>query len=389
MSNGSGPPQSPPVDVCIVGAGVAGACLAHLLRGKGLSVALVDAQAPCTPRFRVEKLGFDQFKFLRQFGLMDRLEAVATPIGRIEVGVRGRIIETEWTPEYGFHYHALVNSLRDGLEIVVGHVHAIELSEEIQRVGLRDGRQITARLVVLAAGGSASLHQLLGISRRSIYAPHSMSFGFSLRTPDGGLPYEELTYHPEHFADRIDYITIFPVPDGVRANLFTYHDAQSPVVRAMLREPEAQMARMFPRLPRLIGAYTITGKVEAVPMEIWVSQPQGRPGLAVIGDAYQSACPATGSGCTKVLNDVDVLSSLIPKWMASPGMPAAKVDELYDHPQKVAVDARSLHSAGYHKRYRTDGGLRMRIHRARTDARMYWRGLRQRFGKSAAAASAL
>lgn len=376
----SSPHPASEVDVCIVGAGVAGACLAHRLRGQGVRVALVDAQVPCTPRFRVEKLGVDQFAFLQKFGLMDRLLAVATPIGRIEVGVRGRIVETEWNAEYGFHYHELVNALREGLEIVAGHVAEFGLSDENQQVRLHDGRRLTARLVVLAAGGSASLQEKLGIARHRISTPHSMSFGFTIQTASGRLPYDELTYHPEHFADRVDYLTIFPVPDGVRANLFTYHDVRSPVVRAMRDEPAAQMGRMFPRLPRLIGPYSVVSKVEAVPMDIWVSEPQGRSGLVLIGDAFQSACPATGSGCTKVLNDVDVLAALVPGWLATPGMAAAKTDALYAHPQKRAVDERSVHSAGYHRRYRTDGRLRMRVHRAKNDLLMHWRGLRQRWG---------
>jgi len=52
--------------------------------------------------------------------------------------------------------------------------------------------------------------------------------------------------------------------------------------------------------------------------------------LVVIGDAFQSVCPATGTGLTRVLTDVDVLcNECIPDWLATPGMGPEKIDRFY------------------------------------------------------------
>ena len=171
---------------------------------------------------------------------------------------------------------------------------------------------------------------------------------------------------------------MFPVLDGLRATFSpTTTRGRRWCVRCG-RIPGKELARLFPKLPRLIGTYEVAGKVVAVPMDLWVAEPQGRSGLIVIGDAYQSACPATGTGFIKVLNDVDVLTSLIPDWLASPGMSAAKVDAFYSHPKKCAMDAGSLAGAAYLKRLRTDPGLRMRVHRVKENALVFWRRCWQR-----------
>jgi 2-polyprenyl-6-methoxyphenol hydroxylase-like FAD-dependent oxidoreductase len=194
-----------------------------------------------------------------------------------------------------------------------------------------------------------------------------------IRTESGKLPFDGVNYLPDRFGDRVNYLTLFPVPDGIRANLFTYHDARSPIVRAMRKEPKNELSRLFSKLPRMIGKYEVVSKVDSVPTDLWVAEPQGKPGLAVIGDAFQSACPATGTGLTKVLNDVDVLQSLVVEWLSTPGMRATKVDSLYAHPRKRTFDAESLATGAYNKRVNTDRGLRMRVHRAKEAALMYWR----------------
>jgi 2-polyprenyl-6-methoxyphenol hydroxylase-like FAD-dependent oxidoreductase len=359
-------------DVCVIGAGLAGTCTAHVLNDAGVRLVLVDARPKCLPCFKAEKLEHDQIAFLSRFGLMQKVRPIAIPIHRIGIGRHGRFVATEWWDQYGLHYHDLVNALRAGLDIVVGHVADITASDTTQEVKLLDGRRIRARLVVLASGHATALHENLGIARRSIDESHSMSFGFMIGTASGKLPFDGVNYLPDRFEDRVDYLTLFPVPDGIRANLFTYHDSRSPIVRAMLKDPGKELSHLFSKLPRLIGKYEVVSKVAAVPTDLWVAEPHGRPGLALIGDAYQSAGPATGTGLTKVLNDVDVLKTLVVEWLSTPGMSTTKVDSLYTSPQKRDLDAKSLRAGDYGKRFNTERGLRMRVHRAKQTALMYW-----------------
>ncbi len=68
--------------------------------------------------------------------------------------------------------------------------------------------------------------------------------------------------------------------------------------------------------------------------------------MALVGDSYQSACPSTGTGLSKVLTDVDVLCNVcVPLWMATPGMGVEKINEYYDNATERAGDSFSLGAA--------------------------------------------
>jgi 2-polyprenyl-6-methoxyphenol hydroxylase-like FAD-dependent oxidoreductase len=69
------------------------------------------------------------------------------------------------------------------------------------------------------------------------------------------------------------------------------------------------------------------------------------PGLVLIGDAYQSVCPTTGTGLSKVLTDVDVLSECVLSWLETPGMGTEKICGYYEHPRKIACDENSIRQA--------------------------------------------
>ena len=49
-------------------------------------------------------------------------------------------------------------------------------------------------------------------------------------------------------------------------------------------------------------------------------------GLVLLGDAFQSVCPTTGTGLSKVLTDVDVFChDCVPDWLATSGMGIEKL----------------------------------------------------------------
>ena len=69
----------------------------------------------------------------------------------------------------------------------------------------------------------------LHIGRKTVAEKQSISFGFSL-VPEGDrtLDFEGLTYYGAGVTDRIDYLSLFPLGDVMRANLFTFLDHQDP-----------------------------------------------------------------------------------------------------------------------------------------------------------------
>ncbi len=378
-----GPASSDPgrCDVCIVGAGLAGATLAFALGRAGIAVTLIDSRARCSPTFKAEKLEPDQTALLERLGLRAVLDAASAPIRNIDVGSTGRVIERLEIEQRGALYHDMVNAVRASLpaavRTVVARVTGITPGDDGARVTLADDRVLTARLVVLATGVMAPLMAPLGLERRVVSDPHSVAFGFTIApAPGRTFPFDAVTYLPERFGDAVDYLTLFAIPGGMRANLFVYQDVKSPFVRAFHDDPRSQLRRLFPGLERIVGAYEVVSKVEARPIDLWVTADPARDGVVLAGDACQSVCPATGSGLSKVLTDAAVLADLIPAWLATPGMPSDKVASFYAHPLKRTVDADSLQAALYRRRLNTDTSIVMRVHRLVELARLAWRGRR-------------
>jgi hypothetical protein len=68
-------------------------------------------------------------------------------------------------------------------------------------------------------------------------------------------------------------------------------------------------------------------------------------------------------GLDKILTDVDVLSTWVSQWLATPGMGADKTADFYNDPGKLATDWRALQRAHHHRSAAIDSSLRWRIHR--------------------------
>ncbi len=360
------------VDVCIVGAGAAGASLAYVLGAAGVRTALVDARTECAPCFKAEKVEPDQADLFRELGLMHVVEPIAHRIQKV-VTARGRRFVGVARPEqYGVHYHELVNALRAAAaavsEPVHGRVNEIQTSDTQQRVSLMDGRTITCRLVVLSAGAtSGKLHQQLDIGKKVISQNHSMAYGFDIE-PQGRerFDFESITYMPTRLDQIVDYVTIFPLRDAMRVNMFLYQAPTDAGVRALLNDARNELQRLVPGMFHLTGDFRVSSKVESFPIDLYVANAIKRPGLVLIGDSYQSVCPATGTGLSKVLTDVAVLAqTYIPRWLKSDGMTADKIASFYEDARKQATDSYSLASAGTHRSIATNYSLRYRVHRSK------------------------
>jgi 2-polyprenyl-6-methoxyphenol hydroxylase-like FAD-dependent oxidoreductase len=137
-------------------------------------------------------------------------------------------------------------------------------------------------------------------------------------------------------------MTLFNLREKMRANLFVFRAASDPWIRRFVREPERMLELAFPKLRRVIGGYGVSSRVESGCVDLYVLDGEPPPGVAVIGDAFQSACPSTGLGLTKILTDIDVLSEVVPTWFAAPGLSPEKMARYYRHPRKLFMDQHAL-----------------------------------------------
>ena len=383
VSNGHG--QMPAVDVAIVGGGLAGSLCALLLSRRGYSTCLFDLHEAVPAEFRAEQLVGPQIAQLAALGVLDVMTALSALYPEAYNARRGSMIDRTRVDQYGVPYQHMVSAVRSLLGPSVrfsrGRVAAIETSDDQQRVILADGRAVESRVVVLATGLSSPLAKRLGIGHSTIRTGHSIAIGFDVALPESRhsahLP---LIYYGETFRDRIDYFALFPMHNVLRANLFCYQPRDGDWVKSFAREPDETLRRTLPGLAKILGAFRVTSPVQIRPNDLRVATNVERDGVVLIGDAFQTPCPAAGTGIDRLLSDLDVLcTSHLPVWLSTPGMPATKISTYYGDPRKRAFDAECLRIAEYRRASTTEEGLGWAMHRQQVYVRRRLRAFAARF----------
>jgi 2-polyprenyl-6-methoxyphenol hydroxylase-like FAD-dependent oxidoreductase len=351
-------------DIAIVGGGLAGSTAAAMLGRAGISAILIDPHPAYPPDFRVEKLsGFEQVERFRKTGIAEATLRAATNDRQNWIARFGYLLDKRPSQQYGIMYDTLVNAIRaeipGDVESIFGKAISISASPERQKVVLSNGEEISARLVVLANGLNVGLRHQLGIERRIVSACHSISLGFDMVPVDRAtFDFPAITYFSERTSDRIPYLSLFPIGSRMRANLFTYRQIDDPWLQQMRRAPEQTLNASLPRLRRITGEFKIAGDIKMRPADLYVSSGHRQPGMVLVGDAFATSCPVTGTGTDKVFTDVERLCNVhIPNWLATDGMDETKIAAFYDDPIKIACDSWSNAKAYSFRSVSIDNGL--------------------------------
>jgi 2-polyprenyl-6-methoxyphenol hydroxylase-like FAD-dependent oxidoreductase len=357
-------------DIAIIGGGLAGSTAAAMLGRAKIPAVLIDPHQTYPFDFRVEKIsGDEQLDRFYQTGIADSVLRSATHDGENWIARFGYLLDKKPSRQYGIMYDALIGAVRAEIatsaELVYAKVTDISTSAERQKLTLSNGETISARLVVLANGLSVGLRRNLGIERQVLSTGHSISIGFDME-PVGRPAFEfpALTYFSERTRERVAYVTLFPIENRMRANLFVYREVDDPWLREMRKKPVETMNAALPRLLRITGEYSVTGDVKIRPADIYISTGYRQAGVVLVGDAFAAACPVTGTGTDKVFTDVAQLCNVhIPAWLATEGMGAEKIASFYDDPVKQACDAWSIDKGISFRKVSTENGIYWRAQR--------------------------
>lgn len=374
-------------DVVIIGGGLAGSTAAAMLGRADIASILVDPHPTYPADFRVEKLGGpEQLARFRRTGLAEAILGKAVHDGENWIARFGMLLDKAPSQQFGIAYDELINAIRceipAGVEQVFGKAVAISTSRDRQKVALSSGEEISARLVVLANGLNVGLRQMLGIEREITSRCHSISIGFDV-APVGrpAFDFPALTYFSERPSDRIPYISLFPMAGRMRANLFTYRELGDPWLAELRLAPVKTLHTALPRLKAITGEFSVPGEVRIRPADLYVNSGYRRDGLVLVGDAFASTCPVSGTGTDKVFTDVVQLCCVhIPAWLSSEGMGEDKIAAFYDDPIKQACDAWSLEKAFSYRSVSIDDGLYWRMQRWARFAKWGSHGLLRRAG---------
>jgi 2-polyprenyl-6-methoxyphenol hydroxylase-like FAD-dependent oxidoreductase len=354
-------------DIAIAGGGLAGSAAAAMLGRAGFDVVLVDPHSVYPPDLRCEKIDGPQLRMLRRTGLADAVLRAATYDGEAWVARFGRLVEKRRGDQHGILYDTLVNTIRAeiprGVEFIRAKVRSVSTSAERQTLMLSTGEEISARLVILANGLNMALRQSLGMAREDMSPCHSITIGFDLAAIGRErFEFGSLTYYPERTADRMAYLSLFPIGSVMRANFMVYRDLRDPWLGKFDERPEEALLSSMPRLPNLTGDFAVVGPLKIRPADLYVTRDYLQPGIVLVGDAFATSCPAAGTGAGKVFTDVERLCNIhIPRWFASDGIGAEKIASFYTDPVKRACDAHSIAKAYSLRSLSIDDGWRLRM----------------------------
>jgi 2-polyprenyl-6-methoxyphenol hydroxylase-like FAD-dependent oxidoreductase len=350
-------------DVVIAGGGLAGSLAAAMLGRAGVDAVMIDPHDVYPADFRCEKLDGVQMKTLAKTGLVDAVLRNSTHDRVSWVARFGHVIEKRPGDQQGIMYDTLVNTVRSQIpartEFIKAKVTDVRTGPERQTVVLSNGGEISARLVVIASGLNPGLVKKLGIDRKVVSPSHSMSIGFDAK-PVGRdrFVFPALTYYTERASDSTAYITLFPIGSTMRANLFRYCELSDPWLKQFRDAPQETLYALWPGLKKLMGDFTVTDFIPIRPVDLYDTVGYRQDGIVLVGDAFSTACPASGTGARKVLVDVERLCNVhIPQWLATPGMGEAKLASFYSDEEKVANDAWCRNKAFHLRSFCTDPSL--------------------------------
>jgi 2-polyprenyl-6-methoxyphenol hydroxylase-like FAD-dependent oxidoreductase len=221
-------------------------------------------------------------------------------------------------------------------------------------VRLEDGRTIDARLVIMATGLNTKLGKRLGVDYETISAKHSTTVGFDIRSPKC-TPAETsvLVYYGNDLQDGVDYLTVFPCKDVLRGNLFLYRDPLDPWVRQLRQTPRETLLEVLPALADELGDFTIE-HLQCRVSDVAVARRHQRDGLVLIGDAYQTPCPAAGTGITRLLVDVERLTVHATRWFAANDTSAEALRSYYNDAVKRRSDRAAIRVARFRRAISTN-----------------------------------
>ena len=309
-------------DIVIVGAGLVGASFALALRGAGLRLALVDAQAPLAAGgdwdSRVYAISPGSAAFLEGVGVwkrLDRERISAVHEMRIHGDGAGAqlhfsayesgVPELAWTVESRRlqsmlwqaleHQHHLELFCPDACAALQGHADAAELT-------LASGRTLRARLVVAADGRHSWVRRAAQIAvREKPYGEMGVVANFTCSSEHHNTAYQWF---------REDGVLAYlPLPGRRMSMVWSTPDAHAAELLAL--PAHALCAQVAAAGGAALGSLDLLAPAAGFPLARQHAAHLAAPRIALIGDAGHVLHPLAGQGVNLGFGDAAALARVL------------------------------------------------------------------------------
>lgn len=350
-------------DVVIIGAGMAGLSMVHLLSKSienGLKLALIErfelpslsSDSDQLPSFdgRATALSFGTQQIFKQLGIWPNISSEACAINNIQVSDRGRfgqthIKHTDANVEalgYIIRNRALgqglMANLPSSIDILAPEsVEKIEISvKQKAHLTLASGNRISADLVVMADGGRSDLAQQMGIRQtKESYQTHALVTSVRMDRSHNHWAYERFAEHGP--------IALLPLADDEFAVVWTLAD--DVIAEYLVADDSTLISRLQQAFGYRAGRITAMGERDSYPLALVKAQEQIRPNLVLLGNAAHSLHPVAGQGFNLTLRDSAALAQHINNaFKKGTALGAWSVVQAYYHQQQSDQKATVLGS---------------------------------------------
>lgn len=311
-------------DIAIVGGGPTGLAMALALTrfGDGLKVALLDRRPFAVPRDqRAFAIAAGVRRAFEQLGVWDAMLPSASPVKAMKITDSGRgdisrplflQFEGDVAPGEPFAHlvpnTAMQAALLAAVEGQVRFLAPVEISALAPgKLTLKDGRTISAPLVIASDGGQSALRTMAGIGVVS----HDYRQSGIVTTITHELDHQGTAY--EHFRPNGPFASL-PLLDaegrGLRSSL-VWTETTDEAARIKALPLDVAAAEIEAAMGSSLGTVTVEEVPQAFPLALRLAKSFIGPRLALIGDAAHVVHPIAGQGLNLGLKDVAALAEVV------------------------------------------------------------------------------
>ena len=312
-------PMKSEFDICIIGAGMAGATIAAYLAPKGIKIALIDHCYKEKKRIVGELLQPGAVLSLEQMGLGHLLEGFdAQPVDGYSLLQGDEKITIPYPRHYkgmGLHNGRFLQHIRasalENESVTQIHGKALQLLEnerhEIIGVSYRESitseiKSIHAPLTITSDGFFSNFREDLSNNKKTV-----TSYFIGLILKDCNMPFPK---HGHVFLSGPTPFICYPISSNEVRLLIDFPGEQLPRKQLLQGHLDDNVTPYIPEC--MLGSYEQAlqeGGFKVMPNHYMAAKPIIRKGAVMLGDALNMRHPLTGGGLTAVFSDIEILSA--------------------------------------------------------------------------------
>lgn len=309
-------------DLIIIGSGPAGASMACALAKSGLSIAIIERQAPSQnnsqPDGRKLALSYGSQQILEHFSVWENLSEYATPIAQVHVSAEGRFGATRMQakeidlPALGYVVpaaqltQALQKNLAQQTQLTFYCPASVQqLDSTAGQVTIEHDQQtktLSAKLIIAADGALSHCRNLLNITACvTDYKQSALVTNLTLKKPHQNIAYQR--------ASEMGTLAMLPMQNNTCGFVCTTDTSVCNALHEM--EAGELLTQIEKHFGHRFGKLTNLGPRFTYPIKMIIAKQQIQQRCLLLGNAAHNISPVAAQGFNLALQDIYAFCELL------------------------------------------------------------------------------